>query len=905
MPDSPNTVPSPQSSSVHALDMEEGEDDNSAQSLPKEQDFDDFVSESFLIRAESNLGNQVANLIDTEVHSIDAKSNLGNHDFNLVDEDSSLIHLSTNAIESRLIDSESHVIDATIIPTESKANSNVVNSNFVSSSSTTTTFIALTNSNISEAKDQYVLENQNTQTIGDSTHFISSLDNLNKVDVSKSTDQVISVLQPKKLNDSDFERSYRNEVAYSAKLQSRMEAMSAELIALNNNLVDVTMRANEQASKLSEISAQNQTAQFYITQLENEKAIASKQASWFESEMKKQSTEYFTARLTFQNQIANLETQLNQQKLLIDTQRPNVDFQRAGLLQEQVNELQIRVLDQQEEFMRGRDADSKELSTAHKLAELYKKANAEERERNSSLEASISQLKNAMNQSQSSFESTISSLNVENSDLKDKLKAAILKVEETSRKYDEANAKIIKLEGLNQDGFDSTVRLLEPPANLSLVETYSRYQAAVESFRAERHQSQRLSLQNAHLEDQLQQIGSLLAHERQEYSSLQSTHVALSNEHAILQSKLQELDFELLAIRNELNTSKISERRQKQECVDLQQQVRHLLFKQVEGREQFNHENAASQVVSMHLVSFKSIEELQQRNQELLVVTRRLTEDVEEAKEKLRADLTAEFLQREEAALAQLEELKVAHKRQEERTQAALLQLNLLRNIQADNEPMVLRHEGQLSVPSLESEQLSSLLASTTLELRNVRDEFSQYRSEKAESDRLVAQQLETLRVQANSDKMHYVRAQAELDFSSARIKQLEQEWQIYRREVETLQKKNAELSSMLSHFENGTVKEQLELQKNRDLVNQYQVDLANLKIENQSLLSSQLRLSEENTKLSKHQERYVFACFISPKQARAFDQFSYKFAIIVGFKRSRVKKEITRGSVKKRSGIG
>lgn len=211
-------------------------------------------------------------------------------------------------------------------------------------------------------------------------------------------------------------------------------------------IVELTNKCNNLSALLDISNNKNSSLITLLSQAESEKSIATKQTLWFEEELKRQSEEFYSSRINFQNQIADLQSQLNS-KRISDITPLDLDSQRINLLQTQISDLQQKLLDEQQKSLQQRESDAREVNTATKLSELYKKATNEERERNKMLENTVLKLKvfflflfkfiqASMTEAQSKFDETTSNLSNKLYDSNQKLEASLAQLDELSKKFD-------------------------------------------------------------------------------------------------------------------------------------------------------------------------------------------------------------------------------------------------------------------------------------------------------------------------------------------------------------------------------------------------------------------------------------------------------------------------------------
>lgn len=180
---------------------------------------------------------------------------------------------------------------------------------------------------------------------------------------------------------------------------------------------------------------------------------------------------------------------------------------------------------------------------------------------------------------------------------------------------------------------------------------------------------------------------------------------------------------------------------------------------EISSTEQEQPVNAAT-VISKHLVTFRSVEELQEKNLELLAVVRELSDKQEQEEKMATEERKSELQSKLESALEQLQELEQERNRQVSLVASLAQQRDMYRMMLAQKD--VVLPPGQetssfqptvTSTPATAPRPLAGSpdfprgkLLSPEAALKELQHEFDVYKKEMGENHKMVTEQLESLR---------------------------------------------------------------------------------------------------------------------------------------------------------------
>uniref|UniRef100_A0A672JJW8 Nucleoprotein TPR n=1 Tax=Salarias fasciatus TaxID=181472 RepID=A0A672JJW8_SALFA len=430
---------------------------------------------------------------------------------------------------------------------------------------------------------------------------------------------------------------------------------------------------------------------------------------------------------------------------------------------------------------------------------------------------------------------------------------------------------------------------------MKLTELYTAYVNSQEQLQLERLESKRI---NKYLDDIVQEVETkapILKRQRDEHERMQKSVASLS-------AKLEQAIKEVHRLQNEADeANKRSSflERENQRCElqlgDLAKQVRVLLIELEEARgNHVVHEDevssadvsSTSEVISQHLVTFRSVVELQEQNQRLLVTLRELSDTQE--KEEIACKMYVGFYleQSLEKAQSELELLKQQRSQQIKMTESIVKQRDVYR--------MLLAQATGISTPpeeiSLSSTPLRSPAATPTtatptalvsmtpeshegLEakaaLRQLQEVFSTYKTERMDSDKAMTQQNEKLQEQLVDLRSQNAKLSTQLEFASKRYEMLQDNVEGYRKEIATLREKGQKMATATQKLEQTIHTLNEDLRAAKEKLTMAEGCAENLRKERDMLKLVESRLNQEKeTFLSQQQSQSLLLTNLQAIQA-------------------------------------
>ncbi len=486
-----------------------------------------------------------------------------------------------------------------------------------------------------------------------------------------------------------------------------------------------------------------------------------------------------------------------------------------------------------------REGMEKELSATKRIADLYK-ARGEEAEEQLKREVSegttrVNSLRELIQVQKEQAQDVLAKAKAEAESIVERQSSELVKVKERVKELEDlenqrqkdhmppqstehrGGGPIVKMGGAAAGAID--VALLGHPSSFSSVadmqDCIVEAQEALGKERAERRRLQR------YLNRVLSEVESkapIIASQKLDYRRALASHEHISARLEEAMVEIRELEGLAKIARTEKDSAEREVRSLKQTAADLGIQVQVLLRQQL--KENLGRHGSGAMIVpsddspngdgvdpsaaiSQHLVSFHDVAELQQRNEQLLRVVRKLSEErvsVEKANFDASAAADAEALAE---SLRELEDLKRARARQEEMVAAIIEQRDMYRLLLAQENEKLLSEATSGSMNTMDGvarsessggvKELSNKLVEAELEVRRMKDECEKRSASEADANKGLKDAVDDA-AEARREAAH---ATAEATFSRGRYQDLMNTMEQRQSEVEALHKELVTLNAL------------------------------------------------------------------------------------------------------------
>ncbi|XP_067240174.1 translocated promoter region b, nuclear basket protein isoform X1 [Chanodichthys erythropterus] len=667
----------------------------------------------------------------------------------------------------------------------------------------------------------------------------------NKEQVSSNTKLESQQNELSKAKD-ELEAEKRELVRTLERRSQEMEHQSEDLKRLNDRLVEVNAEKMQLQLKLDGSEASEVSIKYKEKRMEQEKDLLQGQVTWLNTELKAKSEELLSLSRQRGNEILELQCNLNNKEDEITHLQDQVTSLKASNenLQRQAEEMITKMREAKEQQASLEEKFSNELNANIKLSNLYKGAAADAEAKGEELSRAVEELHKLLKEAGEAHKA----LEVKMAELEDCKDKEITELKEkiSSQEKELENANELlsdtKHRGTASILTEEHVTTMSPTAaavakiikpGMKLTEIYTAYVETQEQLQREKLENKRL---HKYLDDIVQEMEAkapILKRQREEYERMQKSVSSLS-------AKLEQAVTEVHRLQKEADEgnkrASVLERdnqRFEVQLADMAQQVRVLLIELEEARG--NHVmreedevcsadvSSTSEVISQHLVTFRSVEELQQQNQRLLVALR----DLSEAKEK--DELEVDTMKRSEVEKyledlqRELEQLKEKRAQDLQKVDTVARQRDMFRMLLtqatgvsfpqgAGSEELMLTSTPRRSPAVTPTAGTPTGLVATAIEstesveakaaLKQLQEIFVTYKKEKTESEKALIEQSEKLQDQVTELRSENTKISTQLEFTSKRYEMLQDNVEGYRKEIASLNEKTQKQAAAIQQNE-------------------------------------------------------------------------------------------------------
>lgn len=667
---------------------------------------------------------------------------------------------------------------------------------------------------------------------------------------------------------------------------SEIENLNDEVKQLSEKLMEASTSKMALQVKLNELEAAEVSIKYKEKRLEQERELLQGQISWLNIELKSKSEDLLSLSrqkgkeiLELKFVLENKEDELNKFQEQVASLKTSNDH-----VQKQHEEMITKLKEAKEQNTMMKEKFKDELNANIKLTDLYKREAADSEAKSEELSRAVEELDKLLKDAGETNKALEEKLQEVNSTTDKSVADLKERIESLEKELENANELLsnLKLRGPAGSVLTEEHMTMSPTAaaiskikpGMPLAELYTAYVSSQEQLQLERLESKRI---NKYLDDIVQEVEAkapVLKRQRDEHERMQKSVASLS-------AKLEQAIKEVHRLQNEADeANKRSSflERENQRCElqlgDLAKQVRVLLVELEEARgNHVLHEeelsssdvSSTSEVISQHLVTFRSVAELQEQNQRLLVALRELSEAQE--KEEVTCQMPEELEKCLANARSDLELLKQKHNQHIKATDSVAKQRDMYRVLLAQAtgvsfsqgttpEEISLPSAQLLSPAATSTTATSTALVSITTEstevlearaaLRQLQEVFSTYKKERMETDKTMMQLNEKLQEQLSDLRSQNAKMSTQLEFASKRYEMLQDNVEGYRKDIATQREKGQKMAAATQKLEQTIHTLNEDLRAAKDKLTMAEGCAENLRKERDMLKLVESRLNQE-----------------------------------------------------------
>ncbi|XP_029106034.1 nucleoprotein TPR isoform X4 [Scleropages formosus] len=682
---------------------------------------------------------------------------------------------------------------------------------------------------LAQSQEQFVLQaqehNKLKEELGGLTEELKSLKDKNK-EHETSEEKLSSEQSTLTKAKYELEAEKRELVRTLEKRSQEVEHLSEDLKRLNDKLLETNTAKMELQLKLDELQPSEVSLKYREKRMEQEKELLQTQIAWLNAELKAKTEELLTMSREKGNEILELKCNLENKKDEVTRLHDQVDSLNKSKenFQKQADNLMIKLKEAKDHQLNMEEKFQNELNAHIKLTTLYKEAATASESKCEELSRAVEELHKLLKEAGEANKATEVKL-AKAVDLKDKMEAELReKIRNLDKELENANALLSDCKrkagvpALTEEELTAmsptaaaVARIVKP--GMKLTELYNAYVEAQDQLLLERLESKRVNKCLDEIVKEVEAKAPILKRQREEYENMRKSLASLAGK---LEQAMKEIHC-LQKEKDEANKrSSVLERdnqRYELQVTDMSQQIRVLLIELEEARgnrvlrEDENVSSAdissSTEVTSHHLVTFRSVEELQQQNQRLLVALRDLREAHEREEAEAISSRKAELEMTLEKTRKDLEQLREQHSHQMKLTESVVRQRDMYRILLAQTTGVSFPVQGSvqegapLTSTSHQSTGVTPVKAvesteavDTNAAFKQLQDIFSTYKKEKAENDKILNEQNEKFQEQVSELSARNAKISTQLEFASKRYEMLQDNVDGYRREIASLREK-------------------------------------------------------------------------------------------------------------------
>uniref|UniRef100_A0A8B9HDM9 Nucleoprotein TPR n=1 Tax=Astyanax mexicanus TaxID=7994 RepID=A0A8B9HDM9_ASTMX len=685
-----------------------------------------------------------------------------------------------------------------------------------------------------------------------------------------------------KLSDEPSKAKYELEAENKELLRSvekksqELENLSEDFKRISDKLVETSAARNELQLKLDEIQSSELSIQHREKRMEQEKELLQNQNTWLNSELKTKTDELFRLTRDKGKEILQIKCTLESKNEEASRLQKEVTALKktSETLQKKTEDLLNKLKEEKDQRTAMEEKYRNELNANLRLCTLYKSSAADAEAKNTELSRAVEELNKLLKDSTEANKTTEKKLSdVESSrgkvetELQEKIKNLQKELEESNKRLAEFKRRgvpaLTEEELTNLSPTAAAVAKIVKPG-MKLMELYNAFVESQDQLQLSKLENKRINKVLDEIVREVETKAPGLKRQKEEYENMQKSMGSLCAKLELAMKEIHKLQKETDEANKRAAVSDRANQRAEKQIADMSQQVRVLLVELEEARgnqvvrEDVNSAvSSSSEVLGPRQVAFRSVEELQQQNQNLLAQLREMEEQRERSENEAKSK---ELEQSLEKVQKEHELLKEQRNQQKQLADSAMRQRDMYR-ILLETAGVSLPPQGDGTQPATPTRPGSMPTRSTPVRaaaadslqstqakaaFKQLNDAFMTYKKEKAENDKLLNEQNERLQRQLSEMMSQKAKLSSQLDFGSKRYEMLQENVNGYRREIDYLRDRVQQLSGTSQRYEQIIHTMTQDLREANEKLAVAEVRCENLRKERDILKQAESRLTQE-----------------------------------------------------------
>uniref|UniRef100_A0A8C2D3L7 Nucleoprotein TPR n=1 Tax=Cyprinus carpio TaxID=7962 RepID=A0A8C2D3L7_CYPCA len=658
------------------------------------------------------------------------------------------------------------------------------------------------------------------------------------------------------------------------KRSQEVENLSEDLKRLSDKLVETNTIKMELQLKLDELQSSEVSIQYREKRMEQEKELLQNQNTWLNSELKSKTDELYTLSRDKGKAILELKCSLESKKEEVTRLQDQVNTLKKNNdnMQKSTEDMMNKLKEAKDQRASMEEKYRNELNANLKLCNLYKNAAADSEAKNAELNRAVEELNKLLKEAMQANKGTEKKLS-ELQSVRERAESDLQeKVRHLEKELENANTRLADLKRRGVPALtEEELTNLSPTAaavakivkpGMKLMELYNAFVEAQDQLHLEKLENKRVHKVLDEIVLEVETKAPILKRQREEYENMQKSMSSLC---AKLEQAMKEVH-QLQKETDEANKRALGLERDKQrserQLTDMSEQVRVLLVEveeargnQVVGEDVNSAVSSSSEVQGSRQVAFRSIQELQQQNQNLLVQIRDLEEQRERDQNQAKTARQTELEQSLEKVQKELEHIKEQLNHQKQLADSATRQRDMYRILlqtagvelppqEAGSQSITPSRPGPMSIRSTPLRAVATESVQATQAKLN--DAFTTYKKEKAENDKLLNEQIERLCGQVSDLLSQKAKLSSQLEFAFKRYEMLQENVNAFRREIEALREKNQKMTATHQSHEQIIHTMTQDLREANEKLTMAELRVENIRKEKDILKQVENRLTQE-----------------------------------------------------------
>ncbi|KAK6179173.1 hypothetical protein SNE40_011593 [Patella caerulea] len=664
------------------------------------------------------------------------------------------------------------------------------------------------------------------------------------------------------------------------KKNKKIESLNDEWKVITDKVANVEKQKCELQAKLSELQSKDVTRDFKENKLKQERDQLIERVAWLNDQVTEKANAFINDRkeksvklLELKSQIEVKTEELNHTNDVVNGLKKTNSDQAA-----KINELLQKLKDARDSQIQSDEHFHREIKSQTKLLDLYKESASENERKMQETAKAFEDMQKLLKEASDARRDLKEQSAAEIEQCIEQLKEKEAKIEDLEEELRNANDLIVRIKGEGNMSL-SALETLYPTAaatskilktGMTLTEIYSEYVKVTDSLQAEKAENSQLKIYLDEIGKELEEKAPLLVRQREDYEAALQSNTRMAEQLNTAMVEREDLLKDRDQQKRKSNFLERETQKLQQQTVDLGRQVKRLVqeISELKGgpivREtsqvSSSQDITASDVVSENLVTFRSLEELQEQNQKLLTLVRELSEKNEREEQEAVNSRTEELQQQLETALTELNQLQSARQRQEELVKSIVRQRDMykvmLQNTSDTSIPVSSEFTSNSPVRSKmttsQGADIEKQLNETKEALKELNVEFTTYRKEKNENEKILNEQIEAARSKESQLQIENAKLSSRLDFSAERNQVQQNNIDSYKREVTALSNRSQKYSSQLMKMEQvvNTLRE--DLMAAQENLSRFKIQNQNLQAEKELLKNTERHMLQEIERIRK-----------------------------------------------------